>query len=62
MKYLKDEVAEALWRYPEDASDKIWSGLSGAENDLRLVICKLCLPEQRLCEEGFFDLSITVPI
>jgi hypothetical protein len=42
--------------------DEIWSTPSGAENNLRLVVCKLCSPEKRLYEEAFSDLSITTLI
>lgn len=62
VKRMKDEEAERSLRYPENASDEIWSTPSGAEDNLRLVICRLCSPEQRLFEEGFFDLTITVSI
>ncbi|KAL4745065.1 hypothetical protein BDW72DRAFT_199008 [Aspergillus terricola var. indicus] len=60
---LKEQDALQAWTFEDKPTDPVWYSTLGMEaTALRSAICGLCDEGRRICEQGFLDLSISVPI
>ncbi|KAL2817629.1 hypothetical protein BJX63DRAFT_385553 [Aspergillus granulosus] len=58
---LNEEDGLAEWGFEDKPTDPVWNIRPGTDAIALLpVICGLCDDGRRICEEGFFDLSISV--
>ncbi|KAJ0415412.1 hypothetical protein BJY00DRAFT_293540 [Aspergillus carlsbadensis] len=62
MVQLKERDALREWAFIDKPTDPLWNGTTGADRVLVQAICELCDDRRRICEAGFFDLSISVTI
>ncbi|KAL3447778.1 hypothetical protein BJX65DRAFT_307831 [Aspergillus insuetus] len=62
MVQLKERDALREWKYDDKPTDPLWNDSVGAGGTLIQAICELCDERRRICEAGFFDLSISVAI
>jgi hypothetical protein len=62
MVQLKERDALREWGYDDKPTDPLWNGKMAADGTLIQTIFDLCDERRRICEAGFFDLSISVTI
>jgi hypothetical protein len=62
MVQLKERGALREWGYDDKPTDPLWNSNTAADGKLLRTICDLCDERRRICEAGFFDLSISVTI
>jgi hypothetical protein len=57
---MEREAALAEWSFPHAPDADIKNCLPGHSACSRALIEEVCSPESRICEEGYFDLSIMI--
>jgi hypothetical protein len=57
---LDRPTAEQIWEFPRAPEAVFFSDGEGWEQSLRGIIVRLSSSQSRLCEDGYFDLSITL--
>ena len=58
---MREEDAEREWNYVEGPGARLWERDFCAE-ELVGAVLGLCEPSRRICEGGFLDLSIMIPM
>jgi hypothetical protein len=60
---LKEKDALGEWKYGDKPTDPLWNNTNmSADGTLIQALCDLCDERRRICQAGFFDLSISVVI